>query len=99
MSKCIGTSTAPYTDVHQFPLIDDQSAIDGGYNNNAGAPGYGIKADGRKGKRRLELELERANRDISKILGEELKHVQIGRAISDGKWPYYTEILDLVPEC
>lgn len=95
MGKCIGTSTNPYVGSLNFPrVVDVVTSPAGGYNDGAGDPGFGLGPDGRQGKRRLELLLARTQQ-----LNAKIGQVVVGRRISDGKWPFYLEVIDTLPDC
>ena len=98
MGKCIGTSTAQFVDIHDFPRITDQEDPSEGYNGNNGSPGFGLGPDGRRGLRRLELLTSRVEQ-LNAMAGVDIAQGVVGRATSDGKWPLYSEILDSLPDC
>jgi hypothetical protein len=97
-NKCIGTSTAPYVDKHDFPRVDNPESVAGGYNDHAGAPGYGMGPDGRRRARRFTLAHGRAVQ-INSMAGVDVAQGVVGRSTVDGRWPKYTEILDYIPAC
>lgn len=99
MGKCIGTSDSQYIGTLNFPRVNDAiTSPANGYNNHAGDPGYGMGPDGRQGKRRLELLLSRTEQ-LNSMANVEIGQGAVGRRISDGKWPFYTELIDALPDC
>lgn len=99
MGKCIGTSDSQYIGALNFPrVLDAITSPAGGYNHNNGDPGFGMGPDGRQGKRRLALLLARTEQ-INSMANPAIGQGAVGRRVSDGKWPFYTELIDILPDC
>ena len=99
MGKCIGTSTSAYIGSLNFPrVVNAITSPAGGYNNGNGDPGFGLGPDGRQGKRRLALLLARTEQ-INSMANPAIGQGAVGRRVSDGRWPLYAELIDILPDC
>jgi hypothetical protein len=75
----IGTSNLPYTDINAFPRIKDINSL-----NSLPDPGWPLGPDGRKRRRRLQIDAE---------LSEQRSLNTPGLTIPDAKYPFYTQIM------
>jgi len=97
-NPCIGTSTGPYVDRSDLPRVEDQESKIEGYYDHAGAPGYGMGPDGRKRQRRMTLANERV-KQLNSMADVSIAQGVVGRSVSNGAWPLYSETIDSLPEC